>query len=1056
MDDAALRQLAGLAQSHESENALDVEPSVVPEPALISEANAEEKEARRRKEMDIREVTEADIPRASSAQNDRYSGSNDYEQSSKSSVEGPGSSSGLTFITGSSPEDFRSKDEMTALRKNAMDSYSAHDQKAEQSEPSTQWPEVEQSIMPSMATASNTSATELAKLEKLVLKRIESQKVERNMGKSGETATSVDETEKDRNVLTQFDSSKMTPSERWLQSLAEEPSTLESAESQAVPEYSSNSGLDREVTHTGPYVEEDSNPPDNHERMTSFDQTAVLRESDMAEQEYQHLGTARYEEVVTKQKILDPNQENSARENSDAKVELEREIHSPKFRTSQEIKQSILEGKVPINVQRLEDETNHQSVQRGDNVLLAGDKKAKETAAAEEERDRIIYEYERKKVQDAQQQKLAREELILRLRSEENMKGPDPGMVQKAVDEYYKKKTKEETEVDEDRLRLINEYHQRKDAREELLRQRSSQEMDDEGPVMAHELQAREELILQLRLEEEKQKQKDKAEYEAFLRKQQEKELDESMRKRLKQLGYSDNQVDDQLQQEKQEETQLVQTPPTTQPTYAKVHRSHLDIKTLHYYDIPYEYDQDPNYVIVLREMNDREREILFEHTRRLRSGAKEKRRKKLAQAAPTVEAEFSREDQIVGSVPPSNAKGKAPVEQRQEQTSDLSNRGPSNLSSSQSTPEPLPCYACGLRFVGTYRRSNLKRHVRNEHTDEAQLAATTSTPRNAYYESPDDEEDEEPAHPISRRRQFPNADNREGRKNDLHASRRTRAEAAEDYVRDRRDINTDENHEAARRLPGMFDESSDSESSDNSRRSARQGLPSSASGEIRMRVDASKPLSLSFNGDMEGRSLQLVPAEDGMADVVIGPHETSYNTSDTKRSRRPDPSREGSTIVNNPRGRETGYNTSEPRRRPDPSREGSMLVNNPRGRETGYITSDMPRPPPRRRRAGSMPTNKAHSSQTGPPSPTFPPTTPYASHVINNPRGPKKVYSISDTVRGTDRNASYTGQKPEIVSETGSRRERRRRSRSRSRGSGDDGLGEGNLGRYHGDGYYR
>jgi hypothetical protein len=43
------------------------------------------------------------------------------------------------------------------------------------------------------------------------------------------------------------------------------------------------------------------------------------------------------------------------------------------------------------------------------------------------------------------------------------------------------------------------------------------------------------------------------------------------------------------------------------------------------------------------------------------------------------------------------------------------------------------------------------------------------------------------------------------------------------------------------------------------------------ANGEIRLRVDASAPLSLQFNGDMEGRTLQIVPAEQGMADIVIG-----------------------------------------------------------------------------------------------------------------------------------------------------------------------------------------
>ncbi|KAF1958051.1 hypothetical protein CC80DRAFT_547102 [Byssothecium circinans] len=41
--------------------------------------------------------------------------------------------------------------------------------------------------------------------------------------------------------------------------------------------------------------------------------------------------------------------------------------------------------------------------------------------------------------------------------------------------------------------------------------------------------------------------------------------------------------------------------------------------------------------------------------------------------------------------------------------------------------------------------------------------------------------------------------------------------------------------------------------------------------GEIRLRVDASAPLSVSFNGDMEGRTLQVQPVEGGMADIVIG-----------------------------------------------------------------------------------------------------------------------------------------------------------------------------------------
>jgi hypothetical protein len=51
-------------------------------------------------------------------------------------------------------------------------------------------------------------------------------------------------------------------------------------------------------------------------------------------------------------------------------------------------------------------------------------------------------------------------------------------------------------------------------------------------------------------------------------------------------------------------------TPPLpiiSQPTFAKIRMQYLDVETLHYYGIPYEFDQDPGYLILLREMDQRE-----------------------------------------------------------------------------------------------------------------------------------------------------------------------------------------------------------------------------------------------------------------------------------------------------------------------------------------------------------------------------------------------------------------------------------------------------------------
>jgi hypothetical protein len=55
-------------------------------------------------------------------------------------------------------------------------------------------------------------------------------------------------------------------------------------------------------------------------------------------------------------------------------------------------------------------------------------------------------------------------------------------------------------------------------------------------------------------------------------------------------------------------------------PTYPKIHRKFLDVETLLYYDLPWEYaENQPDYIVILREMNQKETDILFEHTRRLR-----------------------------------------------------------------------------------------------------------------------------------------------------------------------------------------------------------------------------------------------------------------------------------------------------------------------------------------------------------------------------------------------------------------------------------------------------
>ncbi|KAF2737509.1 hypothetical protein EJ04DRAFT_102361 [Polyplosphaeria fusca] len=105
-----------------------------------------------------------------------------------------------------------------------------------------------------------------------------------------------------------------------------------------------------------------------------------------------------------------------------------------------------------------------------------------------------------------------------------------------------------------------------------------------------------------------------------------EKRLEQEMRKRLARFGFQDNQIQAMINPQESAKLQKGMSPnnplrSTQQPTYVKVHKDHLDVATLQYYEIPYElYSQDPNYIIILREMSQKETDILFEQTRRLRS----------------------------------------------------------------------------------------------------------------------------------------------------------------------------------------------------------------------------------------------------------------------------------------------------------------------------------------------------------------------------------------------------------------------------------------------------
>lgn len=248
----------------------------------------------------------------------------------------------------------------------------------------------------------------------------------------------------------------------------------------------------------------------------------------------------------------------------------------------------------------------------------------------EKELDRIIRKYEEKKRQkepktdediDAERRRIIIENEIKVMNQEREAREAQ----QRDVDDYNVRKQKEEMERKHERERRVNEYER--------------QQFEDPAEAKKQ----LEELMMQLSLDEAEDRKKDRAEFEAIIRRrkdieeaektkkrEEEQKLDRAMRERLAEFGYNDNQIQSMVTLEDQQKGKGLAPIPEQldpPPTYAKIHSRYLDIETLHYYDLPYELDTtDPSntYIIVLREnLSQRETEVLFEHTRRLKAGRK-------------------------------------------------------------------------------------------------------------------------------------------------------------------------------------------------------------------------------------------------------------------------------------------------------------------------------------------------------------------------------------------------------------------------------------------------
>lgn len=177
-------------------------------------------------------------------------------------------------------------------------------------------------------------------------------------------------------------------------------------------------------------------------------------------------------------------------------------------------------------------------------------------------------------------------------------------------------------------LKKAQEKQKAKDAEKAVLDKIAREKREEEEAYKEFELKQA------LRKEEEKKK-----------KEKEEAKIEEELRARLRSQGFREEYIDAIVKKPKKHETvvsgQLVPFRSGATPTYAKIHRKHLDIETLRFFHIPWEYDvrtpsapiiekreslltvvslqTDPNYYVLLQEMDQSEFAVLFDHSKRVR-----------------------------------------------------------------------------------------------------------------------------------------------------------------------------------------------------------------------------------------------------------------------------------------------------------------------------------------------------------------------------------------------------------------------------------------------------
>lgn len=167
----------------------------------------------------------------------------------------------------------------------------------------------------------------------------------------------------------------------------------------------------------------------------------------------------------------------------------------------------------------------------------------------------------------------------------------------RVIEEYERKQREAKEKAKAEEIRMIERMEREK--REAKEEERRVIEKVEREKREAKEREERE-------WAEFERRRKEKEEKEAKAKKEEQAKMDEAMRKRLAESGFTQSQIDAIMDKEKkkaqpQPTTRTTTTTTTTLaripgsspvPVYAKIHIDYISTETLRYYDIPWEYDR--------------------------------------------------------------------------------------------------------------------------------------------------------------------------------------------------------------------------------------------------------------------------------------------------------------------------------------------------------------------------------------------------------------------------------------------------------------------------------